>query len=472
MAAALVLLAWSNSAPGASPQAECDFIAEVSTRWTGDAERIICDAPQAAFDRLIGWFPPHYQFETDVIAAALLATEAELRGPAARAGDEAARQRRIDIRDMITALENRNNAMYPGELPFGYQWRVLSGELQSVSEDRLIVPLRAVWQRWDDGRRPAQRAQDDARRLVQEVTGGGSGAPGVHPLARTLPDPPPDPVPIVPPPTPVEIPYGPIEYAHAGYGADHDAALYVLSPGQRPQNERQLACPAIFPRPIIDAVVVEALFEARRKSLASGAHHIEYGGFVLRAKDGERYAGFGGVMLIDGSRVFAARPARGEDGYIMARHKYCSLQRQGLARLVRPGSDTPQAEDCARGNRATRRAEENNEAPFGPLRAGLVVGLEVIASYHVHPKRQSGWIRPARDAFISYFSPGDLNTAKRQGLPEYVITPSCDVQLFEPPESWVELILPSCHFRAVEHHRVCDDGTAGDTLLQRRESRR
>ena len=439
--AAVALLAWSVA--GAAPPAECAFIADRSTRWTGDAERIICQAPRAARERLIGIPFMHGQFETDVFAAALLNAEQELRAPASWAGDPVARQRRNDIRAMVQALEHRNDVMYPGEQPFGYQWRVLSGELQAADGDMLILPLVPVWRDWSAAGMPSIRAQADAAFLVRSAYG---DAPTVE-YGDALPAQPPDPVPIAGPPGPLR----PFPVATARVDA--------------PDRETAHACPARYPDPDIDSVAVAALLEARRKSLASGPNHIEYGGYVLRASNGDAYSRFGGIALDDGSRIFSARPARGEDGYIMSRHKYCSLQRQGLAQLFRPDGSQP-PEICGRGDRATRAAEANGEGPYGPLHPSLEPGLEVIASYHVHPKRQSGLLRYPVDRYIYAFSTGDIRVAVGQQLPEYIITPSCAVRAFHP-QGWHtvsgRLLRPWCHFRTIDYTRSCNGDVGPET---------
>jgi len=350
------------------------------------------------------------------------------------------RRRRKDIRAIVEALEHRNEVMYPGELPFGYQWRVLSGQLQAVDETMLIPPLVPVWRAWRAAGMPSPRARADAANLVRNALG--DAAPADH--GDALPAHPPDPVPIAGPPGPL----APIRVGTRRVEA--------------PDRDTEQSCPAKFPDPDIDAVAVAALLEARRKSAASGPNHIEYGGFVLRADNGEAYARFGGIVLDDGSRIFPVRPARGEDGYITPRHKVCSLQRQGLAKLFTAAGRQP-AGICGRGDRATRRAERNGRAPYGALRFAPAQGLEMIASYHVHPRRQGGLLRYPTDRFVYAFSPGDIDVAVDQQLPEYIITPSCAVRVFHP-QGWHgvsgRLFRRSCHFRRVDYASPCN-GDAG-----------
>jgi hypothetical protein len=374
-----VYTAWLGLAglPAAAATYQCeDTLVEV--------ERIICAAPLPLYQRFIGRFEPTDETERAILAAALLGAEIEALGPLARAGDEEARRRRNHRAQLTQCLERHFEHLDAAGTPFGLQWQVLSGHLQGAGEQYLIPSLRLLWREWDVGDRAAQRAQDDAARLVLEAG---------FPAQRR------------PPPLPSleDLRYRPFE------------------------TPEQLDMKAL------DQLAVEVLFRARQASIAT--RHIEWGGFLL---------------LEYGTHYRAPRPVPGRAGSIDTVAKWEGLVRDGFALKI--------------------------DASYQ-----LCGKYRIAASYHVHPplrpttRRMLSVVGAAGPTagvlwhqYIEWFSTADVDVALEQGVPEYIITPSCRVRVLTPSEDvsgpWAVTDyaggLPAVnwtrHVRTVPHDRDCD----------------
>lgn len=123
------------------------------------ADAIIQAASPAAIDRLLGPFQPGNQLEKDILATALLDIEGQLLFKAAMAGDPAARARRREIADLVNAYEAQYASLRETGTPFGYQWRVLSGQLQSAAVENLMPPIRELYEAKYGARDAAARQQ-------------------------------------------------------------------------------------------------------------------------------------------------------------------------------------------------------------------------------------------------------------------------------------------------------------------------
>jgi hypothetical protein len=133
VAVALSLVAgWSSDARASGPP-------------PGQADAIIQAVSPAMMKQLLGPFQPKDQLEKDILAAALLDIEGRRLLQPMQAGDQRARQRRKHIADTINAYEKQYESLRDAGTPFGYQWRVLSGQLQSAATENLIPSVRALY---------------------------------------------------------------------------------------------------------------------------------------------------------------------------------------------------------------------------------------------------------------------------------------------------------------------------------------
>lgn len=123
------------------------------------ADDIIKAAPPASFDRLLGPFEPSNQVEKDILAAALLDIEGQQLHKAAMAGDATARARRQEIADRVNAYDAQYESMRDAGTPFGLQWRVLSGQMQSASSENMLPSIRALYEAKYGARDAAGRQQ-------------------------------------------------------------------------------------------------------------------------------------------------------------------------------------------------------------------------------------------------------------------------------------------------------------------------
>jgi hypothetical protein len=123
------------------------------------ADAIIEAAPRSAFDKLLGPFKPSNQVEKDILAAALLDIEGQELFRAAMAGDADARARRRVIADLVNAYDAQHVSMRDTGTPFGLQWRVLSGQMQSAQAENLLPPIRELYEAKYGARDAAGRQQ-------------------------------------------------------------------------------------------------------------------------------------------------------------------------------------------------------------------------------------------------------------------------------------------------------------------------
>ncbi|MCW5620314.1 MAG: hypothetical protein KIS79_04320 [Burkholderiales bacterium] len=144
-----------------------DSPATGQTQSPSQADAIIQAAPPSAFDQLLGPFQPGNPLEKDILAAALLDIEGRQLQSAAMAGDAAARARRREIVDTINAYEKQHASLRDAGMPFGYQWRVLSGQLQSASIENLMPRIRELYET-KYGARDAASHQQAAQMLAAE----------------------------------------------------------------------------------------------------------------------------------------------------------------------------------------------------------------------------------------------------------------------------------------------------------------
>lgn len=350
-----------------------------------DVDLVLCEAPRVLYQRLIGSLEPGNDVERAVLAAALLAAEIEALGPPARAGNEAARERRNDNASRTRCLERHFEGLHAAGTPFVYQWQVLSGQLQGAGEQYLIPSLRALWREWNVGNRAAERAQDDAARVLLEVSPSFQVQRRPPPLASLE-----------------ELHYWPFESA------------------ERLDMET------------LDELAVDALLRARRASLAT--NHIEWGGYLL---------------LEDDTHYRTPRPVPGRPASLPTETKWKGLVLEDLAR---------QTETSYR----------------------LCSRYRIVASYHVHPplppvSLMRQLLMPGATVgdmlwhqFIEWFSADDVDVALSQGVPEYIITPSCTVRVLTPSEEvrgasavteyagGLPAVNWTRHVRTVPHDRDCD----------------
>lgn len=123
------------------------------------ADTIIQNAPATASSQLLGLFVPANQLEKDILATALLDVEGRQLHQAAMAGDTSARARRREIADQVNAYEAQYTSLRDAGTPFGYQWRVLSGAMQSAPSENLIPPIRVLYEAKYGARDAAAREQ-------------------------------------------------------------------------------------------------------------------------------------------------------------------------------------------------------------------------------------------------------------------------------------------------------------------------
>lgn len=215
-----------------------------------------------------------------------------------------------------------------------------------------------------------------------------------------------------------------------------------------PSDSVDRACPAQAPVDAatrrMDDVAVSALFAARALTAATGNDYVEYGGFLLD---------WNGTVMNPGA-------ARGERGYIMARHKYCHLESEDHGRLEgNLGVSVP--EYCQRGNYFMRKLESWFEVSSPISRYDVSWRIRgdrrIVASYHVHPRQARN---PVANFEGEKFSRGDVETAIAQGIPEYLITPSCVVKVLMPHATLRTPLSPwfddPCYVRQIAHRRSCD----------------
>jgi hypothetical protein len=131
------------------------------------ADAIIQAAPRSAFDRLLGPFQPSNQVEKDILAAALLDIEGQQLHRAAMAGDADARARRRVIADLVNAYDAQYVSMRDAGTPFGLQWRVLSGQMQSAQAENLLPAIRELYDA-KYGARDAAGRQQAAKMLAAD----------------------------------------------------------------------------------------------------------------------------------------------------------------------------------------------------------------------------------------------------------------------------------------------------------------
>lgn len=110
------------------------------------ADAIIQASQRSAFDKLLGPFKPSNQVEKDILAAALLDIEGQQLHRAAMAGDATARARRKQIADLVNAYDAQYASMRDAGTPFGLQWRILSGQMQSAQVENLLPPIRDLYE--------------------------------------------------------------------------------------------------------------------------------------------------------------------------------------------------------------------------------------------------------------------------------------------------------------------------------------
>jgi hypothetical protein len=123
------------------------------------ADAIIQSASPSALAQLLGPFQPTNQLEKDILATALLDIEGQLLYKDAMAGDPAARARRREIANLVNAYEAQYASLRETGTPFGYQWRVLSGQLQSAQAENLLPPIRTLYEAKYGERDAAARQQ-------------------------------------------------------------------------------------------------------------------------------------------------------------------------------------------------------------------------------------------------------------------------------------------------------------------------
>lgn len=123
------------------------------------ADAIIQAASPEARGKLLGPFQPGNQLEKDILAAALLDIEGQQLYRAAMAGDQAARARRRETANLINAYEAQYASLREAGTPFGYQWRVLSGQLQSAAVENLMPAIRELYEAKHGARDAASRQQ-------------------------------------------------------------------------------------------------------------------------------------------------------------------------------------------------------------------------------------------------------------------------------------------------------------------------
>lgn len=148
-------------------QAHASTHAAESPAPPSQADAIIQAAQRSAFDRLLGPFRPTNQVEKDILAAALLDIEGQQLFRAAMAGDTAARARRRQIADLVNAYDAQYASMRDAGTPFGLQWRILSGQMQSAQAENLLPPIRELYEA-KYGARDAAGRQRAARMMVAE----------------------------------------------------------------------------------------------------------------------------------------------------------------------------------------------------------------------------------------------------------------------------------------------------------------
>ena len=135
------------------------------------ADTIIQNAPATATGQLLGLFTPANQLEKDILATALLDVEGRQLHQAAMAGDASARARRKEIADQINAYEAQYTSLRDAGTPFGYQWRVLSGAMQSAPAENLIPPIRELYEARYGTRDAATREQAAQFFAAQQAAG-------------------------------------------------------------------------------------------------------------------------------------------------------------------------------------------------------------------------------------------------------------------------------------------------------------
>jgi hypothetical protein len=131
------------------------------------ADAIIQSASPSAFAQLLGPFQPTNPLEKAILATALLDIEGKLLYKSAMAGDPAARARRREIANLVNAYEAQYASLRETGTPFGYQWRVLSGQLQSAQAENLLPPIRTLYEA-KYGERDAAGRQQAAQFLAAD----------------------------------------------------------------------------------------------------------------------------------------------------------------------------------------------------------------------------------------------------------------------------------------------------------------
>ncbi len=105
------------------------------------ADAIIQSASPEVTAQLLGPFQPSNQLEKDILATALLDIENRQLVQAALAGDQAARARRLEIYNLITAYQKQY-----ADSNFNFQWWVVSGRVKSAPVENLIPSVRALYE--------------------------------------------------------------------------------------------------------------------------------------------------------------------------------------------------------------------------------------------------------------------------------------------------------------------------------------
>ncbi len=173
-----------------------------------------------------------------------------------------------------------------------------------------------------------------------------------------------------------------------------------LEVGRAVVLERACGCIPDPRAPELDRVAATALLHARVESDRYGA--IEVGGFILYERDEQGEC-----------RYVAPRPfGYGAWDHITLTHRGIGLIEAGYALSV------DEARPC-RILITNQRGES----------------VSCAASYHVHPVERNWRFRRFSHPnwYRERFSVADLEFAYANGVPEYVITPSCTVKVYRPP---------------------------------------